>query len=550
MPLRNVCTVSFFASALMALYIGLAGYNMYLLMFPLAMVDLTSFPESELVKPLWDEGTTMDMRVYLSTRAKFNVNFLQADFMDAHDGKSMHSSSLSPPDDVTLLWSQKITAPSLSKSFLITTIDTEDESSCQADPSFLAASTWLDTAEKSALDRGEGGVLSAIHAAGQGIESTSFLLTMYYAVSRQIQSFLAMLSLAAPLPEDENVAFLADLKLERKIIQLPPTSPLWKALLSNRTIHLHVMVMRQYPSSAWADLWPPHNALNATSAIHKASRDHALLLGGVNMVKYEKPHHIHKPRRVLYYDLYFLAKRYFLFSVDPQVERPPWDFSYSKPEAHAVYESFLDMKTRGVGYPYWKPEVSIKYVKDEEYYPLSVADRAGMKLVRLQQHTPEHPTGIAHLPALYSSEIGLTSDKFMPINETITSLPLRISFDRSDVHEDGQHRQSKVTTATAGAISPARWRLLSHLTEALEAQKSLGFEQSDIDEVKSLIADTNITLLAITMLASALHLLFEFLTFREEVNFWRQNKSLQGLSVRAVRIVSVFRLEAWELPLH
>ena len=36
------------------------------------------------------------------------------------------------------------------------------------------------------------------------------------------------------------------------------------------------------------------------------------------------------------------------------------------------------------------------------------------------------------------------------------------------------------------------------------------------------------------MLASALHLLFEFLTFKSEVNFWRENKDLTGLSVRAL----------------
>ena len=36
------------------------------------------------------------------------------------------------------------------------------------------------------------------------------------------------------------------------------------------------------------------------------------------------------------------------------------------------------------------------------------------------------------------------------------------------------------------------------------------------------------------MLASALHLLFEFLTFKSEVNFWRENKDLTGLSVRSL----------------
>ena len=111
---------------------------------------------------------------------------------------------------------------------------------------------------------------------------------------------------------------------------------------------------------------------------------------------------------------------------------------------------------------------------------------SGMQMVRLPNKSAKHPTGIATLPALYSSEIGLTSDKFLPINETVTALPLRVSFDRSDV-EEAEHQQSKITTATAGAISPARWRLLRHMSEAIEAQKSLGFEQSDIDEVSSSI---------------------------------------------------------------
>ncbi|CAB9501856.1 lip and palate transmembrane protein 1-like protein [Seminavis robusta] len=546
MALRNVCSVSFFASALMALYIGLAGYNMYLMMYPLATVDLSVYSEQQMVHPLWDHGTTMDMRVYLSTRSKFHVNFLQADFLDdqgqlvANAASEEQLKNLVPPNDVALLWQQKLTAPSLSKSFLITSLDQTDDQSCQADPSFLAAQTWLDQAEKSAWDRGEGGVLSAIHASGQGIESTSFLLTLYYAMSRQVQSFLAFLGMAEPppLPEENNAA-LQELKADRTIISLP--APLWNALRSNSTIQLHVMVMRQYKSSAWEQLWPPKNIPDATNAAHKASRAHALLLGGVNMVKFEEPHHIHKPTRILYHDVFYLFRRYILQRTD---EQPPWDFAYSKPNEHAIYQSYLDMKQRGAGYPYWKPEVSIKYVKDEESYPLPVLDYSGMKVARLPRPTQDHPTGVVHLPALYSSEIGLTSDKFIPMNETVTSLPLRVSFDRSDVDSHGDDKnnknvQSKITTATAGAISPARWRLLSHLTEALEAQKNLGFEASDIDEVKNLIADTNITLLAITMLASALHLLFEFLTFREEVNFWRRNKSLQGLSIRALFIDAI-----------
>lgn len=146
-----------------------------------------------------------------------------------------------------------------------------------------------------------------------------------------------------------------------------------------------------------------------------------------------------------------------------------------------------------------------------------------------KNNNQKHPTGHAFLPALHVDEMGMTSDKYIPVNDTVTSLPLRISFDRNDM----EHKRI-ATTATAGGISPARWRLLSHLSKALETQKELGFDDSDIDEIKRLIADTNITLLTITMLASALHLLFEFLTFKSEVSFWQKNKDLTGLSVRSL----------------
>jgi hypothetical protein len=104
-------------------------------------------------------------------------------------------------------------------------------------------------------------------------------------------------------------------------------------------------------------------------------------------------------------------------------------------------------------------------------------------------------------------ELGLTSEKYIPVNETLRAFPLRITVDRSDLEHD-----TMATTATAGGMSPARWRLLSHLSTSLESQKQLGFEESDIDDLRRLIADTNVTLLGITILASGLHLLFEFMS--------------------------------------
>lgn len=129
-------------------------------------------------------------------------------------------------------------------------------------------------------------------------------------------------------------------------------------------------------------------------------------------------------------------------------------------------------------------------VSDEDSYPVEYAHMSGMPLVQVRGRVDrKHPTAHAFTPALHVDEMGMTSEKYIPVNETVTSLPLRISLDRSDM----EHKTA-TTTATSGGTSPARWRLLNHLSDAIEKQKQLGFDDSDIDGLKRLIADTNITL--------------------------------------------------------
>ncbi len=75
---------------------------------------------------------------------------------------------------------------------------------------------------------------------------------------------------------------------------------------------------------------------------------------------------------------------------------------------------------------------------------------------------------------------------------------------------------------------------MQNVEQSLSSQKSVGFTDKDIDDVRRLISDTSIYLLALTLLASLLHLLFEFLAFQSDITFWRENKSLAGLSTRTV----------------
>jgi len=66
-------------------------------------------------------------------------------------------------------------------------------------------------------------------------------------------------------------------------------------------------------------------------------------------------------------------------------------------------------------------------------------------------------------------------------------------------------------------------------------------EESDEDQdsLKQAILDTNPILLGLTIADSLLHTVFEFLAFKNDIQFLRSRKSLEGLSVRSI-LFSVF----------
>ncbi|KAL2711622.1 cleft lip and palate transmembrane protein 1-like protein isoform X1 [Vespula squamosa] len=73
-------------------------------------------------------------------------------------------------------------------------------------------------------------------------------------------------------------------------------------------------------------------------------------------------------------------------------------------------------------------------------------------------------------------------------------------------------------------------RLMLHVEDAMRNLKNLGFSAKDIDEIKGIFADTNIYLLGGTFFIASIHVLFDFLAFKNDVNFWRRKNNLAGLS--------------------
>merc|ERR1719402_1374377 len=83
-------------------------------------------------------------------------------------------------------------------------------------------------------------------------------------------------------------------------------------------------------------------------------------------------------------------------------------------------------------------------------------------------------------------------------------------------------------------ISFGKLRLFLQFTAALGSMQSMGFTEKDTDEVKGIFADTNLILLLVTFGVSAVHLLFDFLAFKNDISFWRGKSDMVGLSTKTI----------------
>eukprot|EP01097_Dermamoeba_algensis_P009932 TRINITY_DN7156_c0_g1_i1.p1 TRINITY_DN7156_c0_g1~~TRINITY_DN7156_c0_g1_i1.p1 ORF type:complete len:308 (-),score=56.74 TRINITY_DN7156_c0_g1_i1:17-940(-) len=62
---------------------------------------------------------------------------------------------------------------------------------------------------------------------------------------------------------------------------------------------------------------------------------------------------------------------------------------------------------------------------------------------------------------------------------------------------------------------------------------------SESDEIKRMLLETNPYLLAVTFAVTILHSIFDFLAFKNDIAFWKNRKSMEGLSVRTILLNTI-----------
>ncbi|ETE61569.1 Cleft lip and palate transmembrane protein 1-like protein, partial [Ophiophagus hannah] len=106
---------------------------------------------------------------------------------------------------------------------------------------------------------------------------------------------------------------------------------------------------------------------------------------------------------------------------------------------------------------------------------------------------------------------------YYPINETVERLPFRLSYCPLSLWRWQLY---------AAQNSKSPWNFLG--------EDLYGQSDEEQDSVKVALLETNPYLLALTIAVSIVHSIFEFLAFKNDIQFWNSRQSLEGLSVRSV----------------
>lgn len=136
----------------------------------------------------------------------------------------------------------------------------------------------------------------------------------------------------------------------------------------------------------------------------------------------------------------------------------------------------------------------------------------------------------ADVPPELASQIRINyKNQFLPI--------LLVDFLKTR-HHDLQEITPKMENITLELnYSPVRigqLKLLARVQHALQSLHNLGFSKKDLDEVKGIFSDTNLYLLCGTIFIGTVHILFDFLAFKNDILFWKRRKNYVGLSARSV----------------
>ncbi|XP_073250120.1 putative lipid scramblase CLPTM1 isoform X2 [Porites lutea] len=160
---------------------------------------------------------------------------------------------------------------------------------------------------------------------------------------------------------------------------------------------------------------------------------------------------------------------------------------------------------------YWHPNLTINLMDDQTPWVQGSVPQPMDEFLIFENITGKY------YPLLYLNKYWNLASDYMPINETTKTLELHLTY---------------------SPISLFKWQMYESQRMRQKWFSLLGDEpeqtEEEQDSIKRTLVETNPYLLGITMIVTLVHTVFEFLAFKNDIQFWRSRKTLEGLSVRSV----------------
>jgi len=123
--------------------------------------------------------------------------------------------------------------------------------------------------------------------------------------------------------------------------------------------------------------------------------------------------------------------------------------------------------------------------------------------------------GHKYLPPLYAEEFSQIQRHFQPLSNNAS-------------------RPDPVLEIEYEAVTPFWFRIGQVMAQSQEMMEKMGLSKHDLDDVKEFFGKQRLWVLALTYVISMLHMLFDFLAFKEDIGFYRGRTNYVGISSRTI----------------
>ncbi|KAL2067714.1 hypothetical protein VTL71DRAFT_15810 [Oculimacula yallundae] len=171
---------------------------------------------------------------------------------------------------------------------------------------------------------------------------------------------------------------------------------------------------------------------------------------------------------------------------------------------------------------HYHPNLTLSFIPDAGVMHYPTMNPAVRQYVQLEASGARDGSGQNgwYYPVLFVNTFWQLRTHMQPVNSTVKRLPLHI-----DLNHQANWKFSLIAGVDESVKQTAR---------NAAAGQSMGGDGSEFEMIKEVLLDTNIYLLATTVVVSVFHMIFEMLAFKSDISHFRNKKNNVGISVRSI----------------